>query len=480
MKSLLAAGALAACIFFSTDPCALGTTRATIAAVPAPALVPPAEWMAGAAAVNITPDGPVWLAGFANRKVPSQGVGLPIFTKALAIKDSAGTPMVIVTMDLVGVPRQVRTEVERRAGERFGLRPECLLLNASHTHSAPALSRRQVEEAHDTFGTVIPPGLVEKAEAYPAIVADKIVEVIGEALSRLQPVEMDYNHAHAGFAMNRRLPVGLEIWHEANPDGPVDSDVPVLRVAGKDGKVIAILFGYACHNTSVTGITPLLNGDYAGFAQKDLESAHPGAVALFVQGAAGDQNPYPRGPLVYAERYGQSLADAVEAALIVKVHHPVHGPLQSALGYAQLTYAETSRTELVQRTHAGTAHEKAQAAAWLKQLDATGKLPESYPCPVQVIRFGPDLIMVGIGGEPTVEYSLRLKRELGQGQSAIWFAGYSNDVFGYLGSRKILLEGGYEGYETNGGSPVHPGPYTLDTEDRVVGKVYALLQTLNH
>jgi neutral ceramidase len=449
------------------------------AASPQPSSPPPV-WSAGAAAVDITPDGPVWLAGFANRKVASQGVGLRIFTKALAIQDASGGRMVIATLDLVGIPRQMRADVERRASERYGLRPECLLINASHTHSAPAISREEVEEPHAYFGTVIPAGLAEKAEAYRATVADKLVEVIGAALAKLRPAELDYSHARAGFAMNRRLPVGNQILHEGYPDGPVDPDVPVLRVKAADGAVIAILFGYACHNTSVTGVCPLLNGDYAGFAQKDLEAAHPGAVALFLQGAAGDQNPYPRGPITYAERYGQSLADAVEAALIVTVHHPVHGPLQSALAYAPIKYAQTSRAELEQRTRTGSAADRARAGEWLKQLDATGKLPASYPCPVQVVRFGTDLVLIGLGGEPTVEYGLRLKRELKPESGAVWFAGYSNDVFGYLGSRKVLEEGGYEGYDTNAGSRVHPGPYALGTEDQVVGQVHALLQQLNH
>ena len=439
-----------------------------------------APWKAGAAAVDITPTGPVWLAGFANRKGPSEGVAIPIFTKALALEDSAGARLVIVTLDLVGIPRQLRSDVEKEVGEKFGLRPECLLLNASHTHSAPAFSREQVEEPLAYGGKPPPPGLAEKAEAYRGTLAVKIVQVVGEALSHLGPVMLDYAHARAGFAMNRRLPLGNVILHEANPDGPVDHDVPVLRVSSPDGKVFAILFGYACHNTSATGVSPLLTGDYAGYAQKDLQEDYPGAIALFVQGAAGDQNPYPRGPLDYAIRYGRSLADAVEAALQVKVRHPVRGPLQSALGYAQLDYAETSKAALEQRTRSGDDREKARAAAWLKVLEAKGKLPQSYPCPVQVVRFGTDLIFIGVGGEPTVEYSLRLKRELAGGSAAVWFAGYTNDVFGYLGSRQILIEGGYEGYETNANSSVHPGPYALDTEDRVIGKAYDLLRDLNH
>jgi len=447
---------------------------------PAPAQLAPLSWKAGAAAVNITPDGPVWLAGFAKRTGPSQGVGLPVFVKALAIEDAAGSRMVIVTMDLVGVPRQVRANVEREAAARYGLPPGSLMLNASHTHSAPALSRAEVEEPFRAFGTPTPPGFADKAEAYRKTVEDRIVQVIGAALANVQPATLEYTHARAGFAMNRRLHVGTAVLHEANPDGPVDPDVPVLRVASADGRLISILFGYACHNTSVTSVCPLLNGDYAGFAQKELEDAHPGAVALFVQGAAGDQNPYPRGPIEYAVRYGRSLADAVEAALGVTVLRPVQGPLRSALGYAQIEYADCGKADLERRSRNGGAADRLRAAAWLKQLQGGGELPKSYPCPVQVVRFGPDLILVALGGEPTVEYSLRLKRELGSGTAAVWFAGYSNDVFGYLGSRQVLLEGGYEGYDTNAGSDVHPGPYALNTEDRVVGKVFDLIRDLNH
>jgi neutral ceramidase len=443
-----------------------------------PAATP--AWKVGVASVDITPDGPVWLAGFPKRTAPSTGVAIPIFAKGLALVDSAGSRMVIVTLDLVTIPRDVRQRVEREAGQKYGLRPESIMLNASHTHSAPALTREEVESPNAYFGTPVSTGLADKADVYRGVVGGKIVEVIGAALSALKPAALDYNHARAGFAMNRRLPSGTVVLHEAYPDGPVDHDVPVLRITGADGKVMAILFGYACHNTSVTTVCPLLNGDYAGYAQKDLQEDFPGALALFIQGAAGDQNPYPRGPLVYGERYGRALADAVEAALIVTVHHPVNGPLQSALGYAALPYAQTSRAELEQRTRVGDDQAKRRAAAWLKQLDSHQTLPVSYPCPVQVIRFGTDLTMIAIGGETTVEYSLRLKRELAKGPGAVWYAGYSNDVFGYLGSREVLEGGGYEGYETNAHSAVHPGPYALDTEDRVIAKVYDLIQQLNH
>src|SRR5262249_51661480 len=284
-------------------------------------------------------------------------------------------------------------------------------------------------------------------------------------------------HARCGFAMNRRLLVGTEIRNSPNPDGPVDHDVPVLRVNGADGKIKAILFGYACHNT----VTPFytINGDYAGFAQAYLAEARPGIVAMFMQGAAGDQNPYPRSvSLEQSAQHGRTLANAVEAALAVVVQRPVMGPLRSAIGYVDLDYADISPADLERRARSRDAAEKARAEELLKKAKEPGGLPKSYPCPVQVVHFGTDLTLVAIGGETTVDYSLRLKRELGGSGPAIWVAGYSNDVFGYLGSRRVIVEGGYEGYSANLGR--HPGPWATTTEDRIINEVYDLSRSINH
>ena len=92
---------------------------------------------------------------------------------------------------------------------------------------------------------------------------------------------------------------------------------------------------------------------------------------------------------------------------------------------------------------------------------------------MQVVQFGADLTLVAIAGEVVVDYSLRLKREL-TGDAAVWVAGYSNDVFGYLGSRRVIAEGGYEGGDANTRILNHPGRFTLDAEERVVAKVHVL------
>lgn len=463
MKKSCLMGFLAACLPWSLPA----------AGAPAPKEAP--AWKAGAASLDITPEEPSWMAGYGGRKKPSEGVAQHVFAKALAIEDAAGARMVFVTLDLVGVPRAVREGVERLARERHGFTPETILLNASHTHSGPALSRGDVG---DYRGGVADATYAAKADAYGAALPEKIVRLIGDALARSGPATLHYTHARAGFAMNRRLRVGNEtqIRNSPNPDGPVDHDVPVLRVTGADGSLKALLFGYACHNT--TSGTYLINGDYAGHAQAILEETRPGVVALFMLGCGGDQNPYPRGTLEQAAQHGRTLANAVEAALAVVTQRPLHGPLRSAFGHAELDIVDTGRADLERRARSRSKDEKSRAEDLLKQLEAKGALPGSYPCPVQVVQFGTDLTLVAIGGETTVDYSLRLKREMASIPSALWVAGYSNDVFGYLGSRRVIVEGGYEGYSANMWD--FPGPWGTNSEERVIGKAYDLIRSINH
>lgn len=448
------------------------------AATPPPV---PTLWRAGGAVKKITPEGPIWLAGYANRAAPSDGVDTELFAKALLLDDGKGGRVVIVTMDLIGVTAEVRAHVETAAGRRFGLKPHELLLNASHTHSGPQVApdRMLLEKV---FRRAAKPEDVAAVQAYHARLKQELVELVGESLSDPRPARVEFSQARAGFAMNRRRPEANGTFtNNPFPAGPVDHDVPVLKVSGADGKIRALLFGYACHNTTLGGSK--VSGDYAGHAQRELEATYAGATALFLTGCAGDQNPYPRGATVpgqapeeLARQHGRSLAHAVHAALAARTR-PVTGPLRAALGHATLGYEPLPAKELATYSEAQHTPEVVERARNLSALLAQGGRPAPFACPVQVVRFGGDLTLVALAGEAVVDYSLRLKRELA-GPAAVWVAGYSNDVFGYLPSLRIIREGGYEGVSANTRILNHPGRFSDDTEDRVMGKVHELLRDL--
>jgi hypothetical protein len=385
----------------------------------------------------------------------------------LAIEDAGGERLVIVTTDLIGIPRALRDRVEKVAGERFRLSPDSLLLNASHTHCGPELRASKAA----IYG--LDPIRIEQAQHYIGSLEQMLVTLIGQALEQMREARLSYSHARAGFAMNRRLPTAAGFRNAPYPDGPVDHAVPVLRADDSDGKLRAVLFGYACHNTTLSFYQ--FCGDYAGYAQEYLESAHPDAIALFMTGCGGDQNPYPRGALELAQQHGRSLATAVEAALGA-APRPVRGPLRRTLGEVTLEFAAApSRDELNRLRDSEDKVVSRHAARLLDELEREGSIRTTYPYPIQVVQFGNDLLLVALAGEVVVDYSLRLKRELRE--PAVWIAAYSNDVFGYVPSLRVLQEGGYEGGEAMRHTSL-PGPFAPSIEQRIVGKVHELVERI--
>jgi neutral ceramidase len=433
----------------------------------------PGAWKAGIATVVVTPEQSMWMAGYAARTKPSEGKVHDLNAKALALEDAVGTRFVIVTVDVIGFPREFRNAVEKEVAARYGLRPEALLLNASHTHCGPEIRAWRATQAWD-----LPAEQIELGRKYAEMLQGRVVDLVGRALQDLAPAALSYTHGRCAVAMNRRSQTGRGYGIAPNADGPVDHDVPVLLVAGPDGKSLrAILFGYACHNTTLDFYQ--FCGDYAGFAQSDIEESHPGAVALFVQGCGGDQNPTPRRSLEWAKQHGRAVANGVEQALAARPR-PVRGPLKLALGEATLELeAPPSVEELKKQAGSSNKYESRHAQELLQDVEA-GHVRSTYPYLVQVARFGDDLTMVALAGEVVVDYSLRLKKELaapvaaGPGP-AIWVAGYSNEVFGYVPSQRVLQEGGYEARDSVLYYDVTVTPFAPSVETLIVGKVHELV-----
>lgn len=424
------------------------------------------QWKAGVAKVAVTPQQSMWMAGYASRNKPSEGKVHDLHVKALALEDQDGHRIVFVTADLISIPRDLRNWLQDECQKKYSLSPDSLLLNASHTHCGPELRSSKVS----LYGAAAEQ--VSHTESYYNNLKQQVLELVGTALQNLQPAKIGYTHGRAGFAMNRRLPTETEPRNAPYPDGPVDHDVPILKIESEAGELKALLFGYACHNTTL-GFYQFC-GDYAGFAQYDLETAFPGAVAMFMTGCGGDQNPQPRGELALAEHHGSTLANAVKAGLLGPVR-PIEGTLRSAIEPVELEFATPpNRDELETLQKSKVEYSQRRATALLKQLDEQGRIPTDYQYLVQVVRLGDQVTMVALSGEVVIDYSLRLKQEL-NGDAAVWVAGYSNDVFGYVPSLRVLKEGGYEG----GGAmqfTTLPGPFAESVESRIVDKVHQLVK----
>jgi len=426
------------------------------------------EWRVGVADTVITPQGSIWMAGFASRKKPSEGVLNDLHAKALAVEDAAGSRLVIITTDLIGFPRLLRDDVAQSLRETHRLPNESLLLNCSHTHGSPVVR----DDFEMPVLYVLKPDQQKAVKNYYALLRERMIPVADAALRDLRPAKIGYSSARCGFAMNRRLPTPNGYTNSPFPDGPIDHSVPVLRIETPDGKLRAVMFGYACHNTSMVGDNYRITSDYAGFAQEAIEASHKGVTALFLMGCGGDQNAYPRGTEELSRLHGRALATAVDAALLPAAQ-PIRGPLRAAFDDVRLKFDPMTKQELLADQASRDIYAARRAAYLLKELESKGHLLESHNCPLQVVRFGDSLTLIAFSGEAVVDYALRMKREFTNGP--LWVAGYSNDVFAYVPSLRVLQEGGYEG----GGAmrySVFPGPFQKDVEETIVGKVHELLR----
>jgi hypothetical protein len=425
------------------------------------------SWHAGVAKVDITPQESVPLAGYGGKTRMSENVLHPIWIKALALRDETNEVHVIVTADLVGLSEKMVNIIACNAIKRYKLKRENLILNTSHNHSCPV-----TEDVLWLYYEFTPNEAAVK-DRYTALVYSKYNEVIEQALTNMKPAELHFEQGLAGIAVNRRRSRGSET---RSFGGQVDQDVPVITVKF-EGQIKAILFGYSCHTTALGGLT--ISGDYAGFAQLELEKSFPGAIALFIQNCGGDANPLPRirgndeQASTLALMYGSILAESVKQVIALPMN-VLSGPIRAVMGETELKLKEgLSLTELQEKLPSLSGMEKREIEHQISQYKSFGSPPDKVKYPVQVWRFGKEFILIALTGETVVDYSLKFKGRYGWNDT--WVFGYNNNLLSYIPSERVLKEGGYEG--TTGMLEYgHRAQYKEGVEDQISKIVHELVK----
>lgn len=425
---------------------------------------PTDDWRAGVADAVITPDRPLWMGGYSDRRGPAEGVHLDLHAKALTLEDIAGNRVVVVNLEVSTIPAELHEAVVQRCEAEYGLAPERVLLNASHTHCGPEFRAGKLEII---FGIASDDEIGRNAAAYRDRLETELVELVGRALADSEPASLHYSRGACAIATNRRRPTEDGIEFGPHPDGPSDHDVPVLSVTS-GGERRAILFGYACHPSSL--MIQRYSGDWAGHAQRFLEAASPGATAIFLQGCGGDQKAYPQRRLDLAEQHGRTLANAVLGAL-ESHQRPVSGPLRVAFDRTEVAFTDPpSRAQLEADLESDDPQTRGSARTLLDELDETGTIETTRDHPVQAIGFGSDLTLIAMAGELFAEYGMALKERL---PGPTWVAAYSHETFPYVPTERAFYEGGYE---VDRAPTVFDVPSKLapDTEQRILNAATAL------
>jgi hypothetical protein len=388
-----------------------------------------AIFRAAAAKVEITPETSLPMWGYSSRAGNATGKLDPLFAKVLVLDDES-TRLALVTLDL---GRTFHTEqmeaLRKQVRETAGVHQ--VFFFASHTHSGPVFDHR------DEAG---------KPHAWYGIALDQVAGTIQRAAEDLTPVRIGTGVGETYIGHNRRHvqedgSVKM-LWRNLSkiPTRPLDPRVGVIRVDRLDGTVLALLVNYACHPVVLGPDNLQYSADYPGAMAKLVEESFDGpALCLFLQGGAGDINPYydkmalGEDAVRVMQQTGEQLGQEV-----VRVGREINTRVPDNAGL-KLTI-DTLPFKMRWNTERLLAQLKSRLKPDLfKRYEAY--LQASPDCPVTVLLINDEIALMGMPGEPFVDFAIDFRARSPLASS--FFAGYANGYKGYFPTIEAAVAGGY-------------------------------------
>jgi hypothetical protein len=380
---------------------------------------------AGAAVIDITPPPGLAMSGFAARSLPATGAHDALTARAVVIGDTA-----VVVADVIGIDAGMSVRIRQRCV----LPADNVVVAALHNHGGPV-------SMDGRLGISADPAYLERLE-------DACVAAIDRAAARRRPATLSVGQgSDPGIARNRR-----------HPGGPVDASLPLLRILGTDGDMIALVTAYACHPVVLAADNLLWTADYPHFVRTALEKACPGAVALFMTGCAGDANTghsahasmslgaKPHRSFAAAERIGRAVAEAALSA----EEHVVSGEVRALNGSVVLSFERQER-EAVAGLEQNWRREAIDAeparknllgfwAEWAQKIALL--IPEPLAVRITVLDWC-GMPLVAMPGEIFAETALCIRSALDPVKPA-FIIGFADDNPGYIPPKSEFVHGGYE------------------------------------
>jgi hypothetical protein len=388
--------------------------------------------MAGAAETVVTPAAEgTFLIG---PMKPSTGVNDDLYARALVLADGDNR-IAIVTLDYLGFDFGFTRVLLTAASKASGIPTDHIMLNCSHTHSAPLTAPWGPWKEHQD-------------KPFHQMLPKKVAEVVRLACDNLQPARLRYRREPTQIGFNRRLFNGEKIVMAPNPKGAVLPWVDVLAAERNDGKPIAVLFSHAAHPVIVHEASTLISADYPGFAVQTLKrSSGKDTIYLFAQGCSGNINGFPlKGGLDAAAAAGRDLGQAVGRALNRMDDENANGSIRIQSTELQLPLQNPPPADKCRELmNKEKRPDRRQRFAELLAIAESNK-PQTMRMPIRAFVLG-DLCILGMAHEPFAEYH-HYVNEICPFKHNMVFA-YTNGLESYVGTKKDYDLGENGGYETS-------------------------------
>lgn len=416
----------------------------------------------GSADVDITPSHPVQLYGFAYREnALFTDVVSGLRLKAFVFRAGERTRCLVIA-DVLWWPAELIDSIRAEIHSRWGIEPGDLLLSATHTHSAPATSRR----AHPGIGVV--------DEEWLHSFLAQMHTAIDTAMHSLQPARMARYRGTSQVSMNRRIDKGVDSATSAWPEGEIDRELTTLLVENEQGDPLAAIIHFSCHPTILRGA--LVSAEFPGVVC-DLVREHLGDACTvgFLQGCCGDI-----GPVVTESKMGKN-EDFEEVIRLGRLL--TADVLESLTGEAEAITPVATAGQLVPVAlpfaHLPStadleeeSHREDYNGDWARILLERGSVPASAGLEIQHFPLGTDLALVAMNGEIVSRYGLHVKS---LSDNTALACGYSNGMTGYIVTDQQQLNGGYESGESSRWLML-PSRFALGNEARITSALEQLLR----
>jgi neutral ceramidase len=437
---------------------------------------------------RITPDPPVFLAGFGARTAPTGQVLDHLYARMVLV--SGSKDLLMIALDVLGADRGFVDEIKLELHRAYGLSADCVLLNFSHTHASVFLTGEQEEHRRGDYsiGQQIWPLDEQEIDytrdmAYAADVKRKLLALAGDCYARLQTGGLALGTGETSIAISRRKRVPEGIVRAPAPEEEIDTVLSVWRLSDTTGKTGAVLFSCACHPTSMGPEHNAISAEFPGRACEKLEEKFPGAIAIYLQGCAADVRPRMS---VSGEQFksctpsemrqiGEELAEDVQRVLTEEMY-AVQGPFLTALSTIDLQIGQDQ--DAIEQMLAGEWGDYYfYAASRIRNASERGMVRTKMGFYIQTWRLDKDVWMIALESEVPTAYAAMLRRQYPDKKLII--LGYSNGVYSYVPTRRIASEGGYE--------TDHPfligyaGRILPEAEERIMDRIHhQLLLTASH
>jgi hypothetical protein len=397
---------------------------------------------AGVAKIDITPEKPVKMAGYAARKDLSDGVHDPLSARVVVFENNEKR-LILVSTDLIGFYNATAEPLRKDIMDEFKLKPSELFLSAIHTHAGPSLT-------------------IDKKKGHPNNLKytdklkSKLIKVIRKAFDNVDEVRTGIGVGYSPVGANRRQLVinndGSSAIHLGrNPYGPTDKEVLVMKVAKTDGTVLSVLFDYATHATCLGGRNLSISGDVLGLSEQFVEKIlGKGIIAPAFAGASGNIDPWFRVLPSFNTEPGWVPEPVLLGTMLgEEVVHVFRGINKVSPGGKINTSMTT--LELPGKPKGEVSAKKDSPPAALN---------------ITAARVG-DVAFVGIGCEVLVEIGRAIKDASPYEHTFV--ITHCNGAAGYLVPENLYIEGGYE---------VRSSPFSPQAADMVVKEAVRMLHKL--